>query len=138
MHWLWAIIIGFLAGAVAKWFVPGPHGFIVTTLLGIVGAIVATLLGQYIGWYRPGQGAGFVGHCRRRDHFGGLQGLLRRADLTAPGHAGTRRQFSASADQASDIWRARKRLSGVTTSCVAPQATHSRAISKVSGKCVRT
>ena len=40
MHWLWAIIIGFLAGAIAKWFVPGPHGFIVTTLLGIVGAVI--------------------------------------------------------------------------------------------------
>ena len=38
MHWLWVIIIGFLAGVIAKWFVPGPHGFIVTTLLGIVGA----------------------------------------------------------------------------------------------------
>ena len=61
MHWLWAIIIGFLAGAIAKWFVPGPRGFIVTTLLGIVGAIVASWLGQHIGWYRPGQGAGFVG-----------------------------------------------------------------------------
>jgi len=61
MHWLWVIIIGFLAGVVAKWFVPGPHGFIVTTLLGIVGAIVATWLGQHIGWYGPGQGAGFIG-----------------------------------------------------------------------------
>ena len=61
MHWLWAIIIGFLAGAIAKWFLPGPHGFIVTTLLGIVGAIVAIWLGQHIGWYRPGQSAGFVG-----------------------------------------------------------------------------
>jgi uncharacterized membrane protein YeaQ/YmgE (transglycosylase-associated protein family) len=35
MHWLWAIIIGFLAGAIAKWFVPGPHGFIVTTCLAL-------------------------------------------------------------------------------------------------------
>ena len=61
MNWLWAIIIGFVAGAIAKWFVPGPRGFIVTTLLGIVGAIVASWLGQHIGWYRPGQGAGFVG-----------------------------------------------------------------------------
>ena len=61
MNWLWAIIIGFLAGAIAKWFVPGPRGFIVTTLLGIVGAIVASWLGQHIGWYRPGQGVGFVG-----------------------------------------------------------------------------
>ena len=61
MYWLWVIIIGFLSGAVAKWFVPGPHGFIVTTLLGIVGALIATWLGQQIGWYRPGQGAGFIG-----------------------------------------------------------------------------
>ena len=61
MHWLWVIIIGFVAGAIAKWFVPGPRGFIVTTLLGIVGAIVASWLGQQIGWYGPDQGAGFIG-----------------------------------------------------------------------------
>ena len=61
LHWLGVIIIGFLAGLIAKWFVPGPHGFIVTTLLGIVGAIFATWLGQQIGWYGPGQGAGFIG-----------------------------------------------------------------------------
>jgi uncharacterized membrane protein YeaQ/YmgE (transglycosylase-associated protein family) len=46
MHWLWVIIIGFLAGAIAKIFVAGPGGFIVTTLLGIVGAIFATWLGS--------------------------------------------------------------------------------------------
>ncbi|MFZ3238781.1 MAG: GlsB/YeaQ/YmgE family stress response membrane protein [Stellaceae bacterium] len=61
MHWLWVIIIGFLAGAVAKLFVHGPGGFIVTTLLGIVGAIFASWLGQRIGWYAPGQNAGFIG-----------------------------------------------------------------------------
>jgi uncharacterized membrane protein YeaQ/YmgE (transglycosylase-associated protein family) len=61
MHWLWVIIIGFLAGLVAKFFVGGPHGFIVTTLLGIVGSIFATWLGQEIGWYHAGQGAGFIG-----------------------------------------------------------------------------
>ena len=61
MHWLWVIIIGFLAGAIAKLFVPGPHGFIITTLLGIVGALLATWLGHAIGWYQPGQGAGFIG-----------------------------------------------------------------------------
>ena len=61
MHWLWVIVIGFLAGAIAKIFVAGPGGFIVTTPHGIVGAIFATWLGQHIGWYRPGQGAGFVG-----------------------------------------------------------------------------
>ena len=61
LHWLYVIIIGFLAGAIAKWIVPGPHGCIVTTLLGIVGAVFATWLGQVVHWYRPGQGAGFIG-----------------------------------------------------------------------------
>ncbi|PWS38588.1 GlsB/YeaQ/YmgE family stress response membrane protein [Falsiroseomonas bella] len=63
MGFIWTIIIGFLAGVVAKFLMPGnqPGGFIVTTLLGIVGAVVATLIGQSIGWYQPGDGAGFVG-----------------------------------------------------------------------------
>ncbi len=57
------IIIGFLAGLVAKFLHPGrdPGGFIITTLLGIVGAMVATYLGQAVGWYRAGEGAGFLG-----------------------------------------------------------------------------
>ncbi|MEE7503582.1 GlsB/YeaQ/YmgE family stress response membrane protein [Methylobacterium sp. C33D] len=61
---LWTIIIGFLAGVVAKFLMPGPNepaGFILTTILGIVGAFVATFLGQAIGWYGPNQGAGFIG-----------------------------------------------------------------------------
>jgi uncharacterized membrane protein YeaQ/YmgE (transglycosylase-associated protein family) len=60
---IWSIIIGFLAGLVAKFLMPGrdPGGFIITTLLGIVGAVVATYLGQAIGWYRAGEGAGFIG-----------------------------------------------------------------------------
>lgn len=64
MGLIWTIIIGFLAGIVAKWIMPGknePSGFILTTLLGIVGAMVATYLGQAIGWYQAGQGAGFIG-----------------------------------------------------------------------------
>ena len=64
MHILWLILIGFLAGIVAKWLHPGPNepsGFILTTILGIIGAFVATYLGQAIGWYRPDQGAGFIG-----------------------------------------------------------------------------
>jgi uncharacterized membrane protein YeaQ/YmgE (transglycosylase-associated protein family) len=63
MSLLWTIIIGFLAGVVAKFLMPGKQGggFIVTTLLGIVGAVVATYIGQAIGWYAPGDGAGFVG-----------------------------------------------------------------------------
>jgi uncharacterized membrane protein YeaQ/YmgE (transglycosylase-associated protein family) len=60
---IWSIIIGFIAGIVAKFLMPGrdPGGFIITTLLGIVGAVVATYLGQAVGWYRPGEGAGFIG-----------------------------------------------------------------------------
>ena len=63
MHIIGTIIIGFLAGVVAKLLMPGrdPGGFIVTTLLGVVGAFVATYLGQAIGWYRADEGAGFVG-----------------------------------------------------------------------------
>ena len=62
---LWAIIIGFIAGIIAKFLVPGasnePSGFILTAVLGIVGAIVATYLGQMIGWYQAGEGAGLIG-----------------------------------------------------------------------------
>jgi len=61
---IWTIIIGFVAGVVAKFLMPGdnePSGFILTTILGIVGAFVATWLGQALGWYGPGQGAGFIG-----------------------------------------------------------------------------
>ena len=64
MHILWIIIIGFLAGIVAKFIMPGPNepsGFIMTAVLGIVGAFVATFLGQAIGWYGPNDGAGFIG-----------------------------------------------------------------------------
>ena len=63
MHLIGTIIIGFLAGVVAKLLTPGrdPGGFIVTTLLGIAGAFVATYLGQAIGWYRADESAGFLG-----------------------------------------------------------------------------
>ena len=61
---LWTIIIGFIAGVIAKFIMPGdnePSGFILTTILEIVGAFVATYLGQALGWYRPGEGAGLIG-----------------------------------------------------------------------------
>ncbi len=61
---VWTIIIGFVAGVIAKFVMPGdnePSGFILTTILGIVGAFVATYLGQALGWYRPGEGAGLIG-----------------------------------------------------------------------------
>jgi len=65
MSIIWTIIIGFVAGVIAKFLHPGssnePSGFILTTLLGIVGAFVATFLGQAAGWYQAGEGAGFIG-----------------------------------------------------------------------------
>ena len=64
MHILWIILIGFIAGVIAKLVTPGenePKGFILTTALGIIGAFVATYLGQAIGWYGPDQGAGLIG-----------------------------------------------------------------------------
>jgi uncharacterized membrane protein YeaQ/YmgE (transglycosylase-associated protein family) len=65
MSILWTIIIGFVAGVIAKFLHPGnkyePSGFIVTTLLGIGGAFAATYLGQAVGWYRAGENAGFIG-----------------------------------------------------------------------------
>lgn len=63
MSIIWTIIIGFLAGVIAKLITPGrnePSGFILTTLLGIVGAFVATFLGQALGWYGPNEGAGII------------------------------------------------------------------------------
>ena len=65
MSIIWTIIIGFLAGLIARWIHPGvsnePSGFVLTTLLGIAGAFVATFVGQAIGWYHAGEGAGLIG-----------------------------------------------------------------------------
>lgn len=61
---LWTIVIGFVAGIIARLLAPGPNnpsGFILTTLLGIAGAFIATWIGQAIGWYRMDQGAGLIG-----------------------------------------------------------------------------
>ncbi len=61
---IWYIVIGFLAGVIAKFLMPGPNepsGFIMTTVLGIVGALVASFLGRAIGWYGADDGAGFIG-----------------------------------------------------------------------------
>jgi uncharacterized membrane protein YeaQ/YmgE (transglycosylase-associated protein family) len=60
---IWIIIIGFLAGLIAWVLSPGPNGpkgFILTTVLGIAGAFVATFIGQTVGWYRLDQGAGLI------------------------------------------------------------------------------
>ncbi len=64
MSILWIILIGFVAGIIARVLSPGPNnpsGFILTTVLGIAGAFAATFIGQTIGWYRLDQGAGLIG-----------------------------------------------------------------------------
>ena len=60
---IWTLLIGLVAGVIAKVLMPGPDpgGFIITMLLGVAGAFVATWLGQAVGWYEAGQGAGFIG-----------------------------------------------------------------------------
>ncbi len=57
------IIVGFVAGIIARLLSPGPNnpsGFLLTTVLGIAGAFLATAIGQAIGHYDPGQGAGYI------------------------------------------------------------------------------
>ena len=69
---LWTILIGFLAGVIAKFIMPGdnePSGFVMTTILGIVGAFVASFLGKALGWYSPGEGAGLLGAIVRAEFF---------------------------------------------------------------------
>ena len=63
MHIIWTILIGFVAGLIAKAITPGtgPGGFFLTSALGIGGSLAATYLGQFLGWYKPGQSSGFVG-----------------------------------------------------------------------------
>jgi uncharacterized membrane protein YeaQ/YmgE (transglycosylase-associated protein family) len=62
---IWTIVIGFLAGVIAKFIMPGdryePSGFVLTTILGIIGAFVANFLGQSLGWYGQEDAAGLIG-----------------------------------------------------------------------------
>jgi uncharacterized membrane protein YeaQ/YmgE (transglycosylase-associated protein family) len=62
LHLIGVIVIGAIVGLIAKFLVPGrdPGGFVVTPLIGIGGAIVATYLGQFLHIYEPGQNAGFI------------------------------------------------------------------------------
>jgi len=59
---LWEALIGLIVGAVAKFLMPGkdPGGIFITMAIGVVGSLVATYLGQAVGWYQPGQSAGFI------------------------------------------------------------------------------
>lgn len=62
MGLIWMALIGLIAGALAKWIMPGrdPGGWVITMVLGIVGAILAGFLGRLVGWYEPGEGAGLI------------------------------------------------------------------------------
>lgn len=62
MQLLWALIIGFIVGLIAKALTPGrdPSGFLITACIGIGGSLLATFLGRMAGWYAPGDGAGFI------------------------------------------------------------------------------
>jgi uncharacterized membrane protein YeaQ/YmgE (transglycosylase-associated protein family) len=93
MHIIGTIIIGFLAGLIAKFLTPGrdPSGFIITTLLGIVGAFVATYLGQAIGWYRADEGAGFIGAVVGAVIVLAIYHMITRRSAVADGTANTRR-----------------------------------------------
>ena len=60
---IWIIVVGFVAGIIARMLSPGPNnpaGFSLTVVLGIAGSFLATFIGQTLGWYRPDQGAGFI------------------------------------------------------------------------------
>jgi uncharacterized membrane protein YeaQ/YmgE (transglycosylase-associated protein family) len=60
---IWIIVVGFVAGMISRFLSPGPNkptGFVLTVVLGIAGAFLATWVGQAVGFYRPDQGAGFV------------------------------------------------------------------------------
>ncbi len=62
MSIIWTILIGFIVGIVAKFLMPGrdPSGFFITAIIGVVGSVIATFLGQALGFYRPGESAGFI------------------------------------------------------------------------------
>ena len=63
MGFLWIVLIGFVAGIIARLLSSAPNkptGFLLTTVLGIAGAFLATFVGQAVGWYAPDQGAGFI------------------------------------------------------------------------------
>ena len=94
MSIIWTIIIGFIAGIVAKFLHPGssnePSGFILTVALGIAGSLVATYLGQALGWYRAGEGE-LYRRGRRGHHLACCLGLL--SSETTKEHIGGNEQI---------------------------------------------
>ena len=62
MHYVWMAVVGFVVGLIARAILPGTQslGLILTSLLGIAGGFIAGFIGQQLGWYGPGQAAGFI------------------------------------------------------------------------------
>ena len=62
LHLLWEAVIGLIVGAIAKLLMPGkdPSGIWITMALGVAGSLLASFLGRALGWYQPGQSAGFI------------------------------------------------------------------------------
>jgi len=62
MHWLWVFIVGLVVGIIAKLITPGkdPGGFIITAIIGIVGSVIATWVGERLGWWGPTGGVHFI------------------------------------------------------------------------------
>jgi uncharacterized membrane protein YeaQ/YmgE (transglycosylase-associated protein family) len=89
MHYVWMVIVGFVVGLIARALLPGDQklGLIMTAVLGIVGSLVAGFIGQAVGWYQAGEGAGFIGSI-----VGAIVVLFVYAKLTnkpsAPGGSG--------------------------------------------------
>lgn len=83
---LWTILIGFIVGVVARFLHPGKDalGFILTTGLGIAGALVATWIGQALGWYAPGQPASFIGAVIGAFILLAIYSRVRGSSATAP------------------------------------------------------
>ena len=83
---IWILVVGLVAGIIARLLSPGPNnptGFILTIVLGVAGAFLATFIGQTIGWYRADQGAGFIAAT-----FGALAVLFIWNRLVASGRIG--------------------------------------------------
>ncbi len=123
MSIIWTIIIGFVVGVIAKFIMPGdktePKGFMLTTVLGIVGAFVATYLGQAVGWYKAEESAGFiasiVGAIILLFVYGLVAGRQGRARLLRPSEA---RSGAARAERRqSDQVDLRRGLNAARISC---------------------
>ena len=85
MSIVWTILIGFVVGLVARAVKPGDDsaGFIVTTIIGIAGSLIVTYVGQSLGWYTAGQGAGFIASVLGAIVLLFIYGMIKRKSLTA-------------------------------------------------------